>query len=133
MIESLNELSSERIIHVANAIELLVIFEKMLKLYRRPKAEYSHHRLVALTEMFISEIYEVAQKKTFSSGLSASVMRIAETIASAPLEQYNFMKVSAELKVSYTHFRRVFLDLTGYPPHKFLLIKKLRDHKTALA
>jgi AraC-like DNA-binding protein len=79
---------------------------------------------------------EVASTNTPRSKASpaaeARVTRIVRAIESSPERQHELAALAEEAKLSRYHFLRVFQQLTGVTPHKYILRARLRRAATRL-
>ncbi len=63
-----------------------------------------------------------------ASGLprEAELTALADRIQAEPGRNFDFPRIAKDLELSYSHFRRLFRQATGMPPHRFLIQCRLR-------
>ncbi len=86
---------------------------------------YGHARAVQLFEGLLLQLHE--QQGT-QSAISVADTKIAALIAKidiTPERNWNLKQQAKQLGMSYSHFRLIFRNLSGIPPHQYILRRRL--------
>jgi adenylosuccinate lyase len=74
---------------------------------------------------------QIVQRDVHASYLAAlalmacSLERLALEIRARPRDRRDFSRLASELHLSYSHFRRLFRNYLGRPPHDYLLLCRM--------
>jgi len=95
--------------------------------------EVPHARAVLLLEELLLQIHEQPPMpdKIYSHYLN-DLLSLRDRIAMEPLSGWDFRKEARKMELSYVHFRRIFKQVTGWPPGAFLLECRLRHAEKML-
>jgi AraC-like DNA-binding protein len=118
--EALDKLQTSGYLPLANALDFVRIFQRIINLHKNGELIARHH-IVVLTEELISLIHDEAFCKLDKNRDYAPVLAVAETIRRNPIEIYDFQQISRDNGISYDSFRKKFKLCLGQPPHDFLL------------
>ncbi len=113
------------LIRVANPERFLQTMLSILALMKRPGA--LPPRAVLLYEDLLLQLYEsegtAFRLPPFQDKFFSDLIR---KIRENPEQEWNFDSESAACSITSTHFRRIFKNLTGLPPHQFLIQVRLQ-------
>ncbi len=88
--------------------------------YHINQGERYHHRAAhALVGLFL-QLYEEQEFTTPSGGLAQRLNELTRAITSDPAAEWNFPAEAARLHISYAHLRRLFKQVTGISPQRYL-------------
>jgi len=109
-----------RISNPAKFLNYILVLQEHLR-YSSDKNDIAVHMLEGL-------LLQLHNQKTYKLGkhLSNRVHHLADKISKNPDSTWDFKRESAKMNISYSHFRSVFKDELGCPPHQFALRCKLR-------
>ena len=112
-----------------------VFFRTMRNLFQLLKIPGSipHARAVLLLEELLLQIHEQPSvpEKLYSHYMS-DLLALRDRIAMEPLKNWDFQKEARRMNLSYVHFRRIFRQVTAWPPGAFLLECRLRHAEKML-
>ncbi len=86
---------------------------------------YGDARGVQMLEGVLLMLLEQKEINSAQSDTEKKVLKIINQVSNSPSGLYDWKAISATLKLSYSHFRRLFIKLTQLPPHRFQMQKKL--------
>ena len=91
-------------------------------------------RAVLLFEDLLLQIYESDRKESNPLPYQASSLNtLIKQIHAEPERNWDFNAEAKRYRVTQTHFRRIFKQMTGLPPQQFLIQTKLHKAATLLA
>jgi AraC-like DNA-binding protein len=73
-----------------------------------------------LEELLISAMEDTASHKGFNK-YRDEIKIICDNMRDHLQNDFDFKSVAASMSVSYSHFRKLFIEYTGVPPHQYLL------------
>ena len=112
-----------------------VFFRTMQNLFQLLKVpgEVPHARAVLLLDELLLQIHEQpALPDRLSSHYVNDLLALRDRIAMNPLADWDFQKEARKMELSYVHFRRIFKQVTNWPPGAFLLECRLRQAEKML-
>lgn len=87
-------------------------------------------RAVLLFEDLLLQMYESGRKESSPVPYQASSLNVLiKQICTEPERRWDFVAEAKKYRVTATHFRRIFKQMTGLPPQQFLIQNRL--HKAA--
>lgn len=90
---------------------------------------FGNNRAVNLLEELLLQIHEQQIEFALDSPQTEKISNLISSIRMHPENQWNFHECAGQIFISYSHFRRLFNILSGYPPNRFVI--KRRIHKAA--
>lgn len=118
-----------RIVHAERFLSTLT---QVMEFLDSPNTQ-NRNRAVLLLEDALLQLHETPTE-TFSIGshLKKELRLLMEEIQSTPELEWNFVEEAKSLNISYPHFRRLFKQLTGAPPNRFVIDCRLQLAKRFL-
>ena len=106
--------------------------QNLFQLLKVP-GEVPHARAVLLLEELLLQIHEqpTLPDKLYSRYMN-DLLSLRDRIAMTPLAGWDFRKEARKMGLSYVHFRRIFKQVTNWPPGAFLLECRLRQAEKML-
>lgn len=78
-------------------------------------------RAVLMVEDLLLQLQEQGEAPSHAHAYHAQkIRRLRDEIVSDPVRDWDFSREAAALSLSYSHFRHLFREITGYPPNQFL-------------
>ncbi|MDR2839672.1 MAG: AraC family transcriptional regulator [Paludibacter sp.] len=112
--------------------ELINLFTRAIEIAESDKAA-SQQYLSGIVMHILGLILSVSQNKIFEESDLAQKIEQAKMIMNANiLGQINAEDMAEQLNISYSWFRKVFREYTGYAPAKYFQLLKLRKAKQML-
>jgi len=133
-IVSLGFISPEnQILEVGVNEELVSLFSTAIKVAKEDKGAAQQY-LAGIVFNILGTILSLAQNKNFESRESAQKIERAKIIMIENINKNIEVKgIAANLGISYSLFRKVFKEYTGYAPSQYFQELKLRTAKELLA
>lgn len=91
--------------------------------------EYGNARAVHMLQGLLLQLNEQRADAAPGNPAASRISDLAREIRNRPESNWDFFAESRRLSLSYSHFRALFRDLTGFPPHSYLL--RMRCRKAA--
>ncbi len=91
--------------------------------------EYGNARSVHMLKGILLQLQEQRAEAVPENPAAPGISDLALQIRNAPQGPWDFTAESRRLSLSYSHFRAVFRERTGFPPHSYLL--RMRCRKAA--
>lgn len=85
-----------------------------------------HGQAVLLLERLLQILTEQLSQGTRVSPHCEHIARIAQEVREQPCCAYDFRRIARATNLSYSHFRRLFRQETGRPPHNYLLFCRMQ-------
>ena len=121
----------EPFIKVHNPKKLLTDFRKLLQHCFIP--EEIHHAQAVLELESILLHLKNQQKIGYDTLLKSKIITLGNEISYSPCKNWDFAKESSKLKISITHFRRVFKALLSTTPRHYLTVCRMRHAASLLS
>jgi AraC-like DNA-binding protein len=109
---------------ISNAIQFCDKFDELLAYLEAPLCGNS--RAIHLLEGLLLLTQEEQPSKRQFSPTEKKVKVVVEQVKKNPEVVYDFHEISHQLQLSYTHFRRIFKMMSGYPPSQFVIRMKMK-------
>lgn len=77
-----------------------------------------------LEELLVSAIEDSASPKGFNKYLN-EIEAICDKMRYQVKDDFDLREIAAAMRVSYSHFRKLFIEYAGVPPHQYLLRARL--------
>lgn len=103
---------------IRDAITFYELFSRCCTLFHH--GERFHHRAVHTLVSLLLQIYE---ERTFPAPSDDNAQRLSELtrrISADPATKWNFPSEAKALHISYAHLRRLFKEITGTSPQRYL-------------
>jgi AraC-like DNA-binding protein len=78
-----------------------------------------------LEELLISAMEDTASPKGFNK-YRDEIKIICDNMRDRLQNDFNFKSIAASMSVSYSHFRKLFIEYAGVPPHQYLLRSRMK-------
>ena len=124
MLAELNKLYPEGFISPWNPQKIQAHFNELIKLYR-DNASANHDYIVAGIEQLVAMICNNEREGQLLEKDQYGMRRLASTLRMAPFDEYDFHSMAKKLNMSMDHFRRLFRQFNGMPPHKYMLQQRM--------
>ena len=120
------KLSPRGFVDVAQPLAVAKLFEQLKQKISQPVPQ-RHAEGVVLLEQLLCLLMEQARDGEDPS--HGKITTLAATIQQTPFVRYDFEAEARRAGLSYSHFRRLFRQSIGRPPHDYLLL--CRMHRAA--
>jgi len=123
------QLSPRGFVYVSQPLTIESIFQKILDKTSQPMPQ-KQAEAVVLLEQLLCLLME--QARGMDEPYSDRITTLCDTIQDHPCEGIDFEKAARAMGLSYSHFRRLFRQRTGRPPHDYLLLCRMQHAADAL-
>lgn len=89
------------------------------------QGERYHHRAAHTLESLLIQLYDERTHKIPRGGLTGRIHELSLEIAQYSDKEWDFTVEAENMNISYAHFRRLFKQVTGTSPQKYLQNGKL--------
>lgn len=122
-----------QLLNVGVSEELVQLFTMALKVAKEDN-KFTQQFLAGIVMNILGMVMCVSQNRAFQSNKSGEVIERAKIIMIENLHKdADIKKIASKLSVSYSWFRKVFKEYTGFSPNQYFLELKLRRAKELLA
>ncbi len=108
---------------VKDSVSFFTLFQRCC--FYISQGERFHHRAAYAFEGLLLQLYEEINYKHSSGGLSRQIHELSQQIIQFPDKIWDFTVEAENMNISYAHFRRLFKQVTGSSPQKYLQQGKL--------
>ncbi len=122
-------LSSAGFVYVSHPLKTEEIFHQLLEISSHPSAQ-ARARGIVLLEQLLYLCMEPAGKA--NDPYSNRIASLCERLQNKPQHTVDFADEARRAGLSYSHFRRLFRQQTGRPPHDYLLHCRMQRAADAL-
>ncbi len=106
------------------------IFDELLLQISLPQVR--NRRAVHTFEGLLLQLFEQDSPPENRTPNGKKIFQIAEGLRRQPLKEWDFKQLASGGQLSYSHFRRLFRELTGLAPHEYLTEVRLERAAHAL-
>lgn len=122
-----------QILNVGVSEELVQLFSMALKTAKEDN-KFTQQFLAGIVMNILGMIMHISQNRAFESNQSGEIIERAKIIMIENIgKDADIKEIASKLGVSYSWFRKVFKEYTGFSPNQYFLELKLRRAKALLA
>lgn len=122
-----------QILNIGVSEELVLLFSMALKVAKEDN-KFTQQFLAGIVMNIFGMVMYVSQNRAFEDNKSGEIIERAKIIMIENLQKdADIKEIAAKLSVSYSWFRKVFKEYTGFSPNQYFLELKLRRAKELLA
>jgi AraC-like DNA-binding protein len=123
------KLSPRGFVPVAHPLAVARIFQMLLEKTSQPLPQ-AQAEAVVLLEQLLCLLME--QTRGVEEPYSDRITALCDAVQDEPCRAIDFEKEARAMGLSYSHFRRLFRQRTGRPPHDYLLYCRMQSAADAL-
>jgi AraC-like DNA-binding protein len=110
-------------IKIYDNIRFAETFDELINYLDNPI--YGNDRAVNMLEGLLLQLHEQSLKTIAASQSEKRILTLSGEMSSASERSWDFHRISKELGMSYSHFRRTFKSITGFAPNQYLIRARL--------
>jgi len=120
--------ASDPVVRISGAEQFLATVRELLRYLRKADASRPGSRSVLLLEDLLLQLQEQpAAARRPNPFCENHILQLRERITADPRQDWNFEAEAAKLSISVSHFRRLFREITGNAPNRFLTTVRLNQ------
>lgn len=121
-----------QILNVGVSEDLVLLYTMALKVAKEDN-KFTQQFLAGIVMNILGMVMHVSQNRAFESNKSGEIIERAKIIMVENLQKdADIKEIASKLSVSYSWFRKVFKEYTGFSPNQYFLELKLRQAKELL-
>ncbi len=129
--EGFARLSDDGFIPLHRPELFLALMSEIIELMKNPDVSSHWQAIVRLEEILLSAAQEVQMPESRDQH-KVIIERVCRKISTKPDGEYAFRLIAVDAGLSESHFRKLFRQYTGIPPHQFLLRCRLKEAERRL-
>lgn len=123
--EGFIRLMPKGIIQLKSWNEFAEVFDRTQKYFSSRKTSL-HYEAVLGIEKLLGLVIKMNLNQRKSSGYDHVMNNLITKIETNPLKNWNFEQCAKSMRLSYSHFRRLFRQTTGKAPHHYVLLFRMK-------